>query len=136
MTNTEAPLDTKDDDQTMGTLAEANANLLERWRKWTPLVQPLMADAKTHRERDSQRREAEVRLREAAELVAWHLDRSPPSPVVEKEVEEIQARHDAFRLPVEVQAMCDAIIQLRQDRATLLRLLSTRAASPGETEHS
>lgn len=66
---------TEEERRIMGTLEDAHATLLEKWRAWTQYTGPAFADRKTHRERDAARREAEVRLREAAATVAWHLNR-------------------------------------------------------------
>ncbi len=62
------------DTSCMGTKGEAEAALLSEWRNWTKFQGPLIATRKEHKSRDTERREADNRLRNAAAVLAWHLN--------------------------------------------------------------
>lgn len=58
----------------MGTKAEAEAGLLECWREWCRVSQPIVGTAKQLRQRNAEYREAQVRMVQAGALLAWHMN--------------------------------------------------------------
>lgn len=68
------------DEKYMGTREEAESALVKAWKNWTPTVQPTIGTRKEIAAREVRSREAASRLRDAAALLAWHLQKAGVSP--------------------------------------------------------